>query len=56
MSEVDPDFCGMLMATYRALVLKEDIELDAKARTGKEAPLSNKRVWTPRDDYGMKGL
>ena len=56
MSEVDPDFRGMLMATYRALVLKEDIELDAKARAGKEAPLSNKRIWTPRDDYGMKGL
>ena len=56
MSEVNPDFRGMAYGLWRTLHLKEDAEKFLKTKAGTEAPLSKKREWTPRDDYGMKGV
>jgi hypothetical protein len=58
MSEVHPNFHGMSLRRWKLLDLSRQAEAFRKAHPIKpeDAPLSQQRIWTPRDSYGLKGV
>jgi hypothetical protein len=56
LSDVAPDFRGMSLVLWQKLHLSEQAEEWRQSRANIESPLERKSIWTPRDDYGMKGL
>jgi hypothetical protein len=55
LSEVAPGFRGMPLREWQWKQLREQNSAQPKSNP-EDAPLSKKAVWTPRDDYGMKGI
>ena len=60
LSDVPPDFHGMSPARYQLLqITAQAREWDRRFRNefpNFEPPLNRKRVWSPPDGYGMKGV
>ena len=60
LSDVPPDFRGVSLARFKLLqATAQAREWDRRFRNEQpnyQPPLSGKRVWTPRDSYGMKGM
>jgi hypothetical protein len=57
--EVAPEFRGMSLRRWQwKKLIEQRIELARRQPkiNPEDAPLSQKAVWTPRDDYGMKGI
>jgi len=54
--EVHPDFCGMPYRQWLTLKMKEQAEAYRATLNPADAPILRKAPWTPRDDYGMKGM
>jgi hypothetical protein len=56
LAEVNPDFRGMDRKLWQRLKVFGQGEAHRKTLNPEDAPISKKAVWTPRDDYGLKGV
>lgn len=55
LSDVAPDVRGIPLRKWRMLMIEKQCA-EVMAKLDKQnAPLSQKRIWTKRDDYGLKG-
>jgi len=56
LADVPADFRGMPMSRWLSMQITEECSKYVATLDPEKAPLNRKAVWTPRDDYGMKGV
>lgn len=56
LADVPIHFRGMTLLEWRGKNIEKQCNEYLKTLDPDKAPISQKRIWTPRDGYGMKGF